>query len=97
MSKYTLVKSKQYLRSYNKFLSSKANNKSARRRLATALEKLLDGHPLPQNYKDHQLKGEFVAYRECHIKSDILLVYQIKDEVLVLLLVDIGTHSQIFQ
>jgi len=46
--------------------------------------------------RDHALSGEWHGYRECHIKGDLLLVYQIHDDVLVLVLVDIGSHPQLF-
>jgi len=51
---------------------------------------------LPSNYKDHALTGKFKEYRECHLKNDLLLMYQIIDNELILLLVDIGTHSDLF-
>jgi len=35
-------------------------------------------------------------YRECHIKSDLLLVYQLKKDKLILLLVNIKNHSNLF-
>lgn len=47
-------------------------------------------------YKDHNLHGEFEGYRECHIQGDLLLVYQISKGNLVLVLINIGTHSELF-
>ena len=40
--------------------------------------------------------GELFGYRECHIKGDLLLIYKIEKENLILILVDIGSHSQLF-
>jgi mRNA interferase YafQ len=57
--------------------------------------KLLNGEPLEKKYHDHQLKGSLSLYRECHIKPDLLLVYQIDDEKLEL--VDIGSHGELFR
>ena len=54
---------------------------------------LAQGKKLPPEYKDHQLQGELQHYRECHIKGDLLLVYQIRKAELLLVLVEIGTHS----
>ncbi|MCQ2848806.1 YafQ family addiction module toxin [Helicobacter pylori] len=34
--------------------------------------------PLEPKYKDHPLKGALKDFRECHLKPDLLLVYQIK-------------------
>lgn len=51
---------------------------------------------LPVKYSDHGLNGEFLDYRECHIKGDLLLIYKIEKENLILILVEIGSHSQLF-
>lgn len=65
-----------------------------------ALEKILDilssGERLEPKYQDHQLTGEFKEYRECHIKNDLLLMYQKYEDILILLLIDIGTHDDLF-
>jgi mRNA interferase YafQ len=58
---------------------------------------LCEGKKLPAKYKDHQLSGTLIDYRECHIKNDLLLMYQIDNNVLVLVLVDIGNHSTLFR
>lgn len=48
------------------------------------------------SYKDHSLIGDYKGYRECHIESDWLLVYKIKDEKMVLSLSRLGSHSDLF-
>jgi len=48
---------------------------------------------LPEEFDDHQLTGNLKNYRECHIKGDLLLVYQVQKTELILILVDVGTHS----
>ncbi|MGL2805262.1 type II toxin-antitoxin system YafQ family toxin [Helicobacter pylori] len=50
--------------------------------------------PLPPPFKDHALKGKWKPFRECHIKPDILLVYLVKDDELILL--RLGSHSELF-
>ncbi len=50
--------------------------------------------PLPPPFKDHALKGVWKPYRECHIKPDVLLVYLVKDDELILL--RLGSHSELF-
>ncbi len=50
--------------------------------------------PLPPPFKDHALKGVWKPYRECHIKADVLLVYLVKDDELILL--RLGSHSELF-
>lgn len=48
---------------------------------------------LPKEYKPHSLKGNYKGCMECHITLDWLLVWKQNDEDLILLLVDIGSHS----
>ncbi|MCQ2904472.1 type II toxin-antitoxin system YafQ family toxin [Helicobacter pylori] len=50
--------------------------------------------PLPPPFKDHALKGVWKPYRECHIKADVLLVYLVKDDELIL--IRLGSHSELF-
>lgn len=57
---------------------------------------LASGKPLSVKHRDHKLSGEFSMYRECHIKPDLLLIYQIKNDILVLVLINIGSHSELF-
>lgn len=51
---------------------------------------------LPAEYKDHSLSGEYKDCRECHITPDWLLVYEMKENELILYLTRTGTHSDIF-
>ncbi|WP_154501068.1 type II toxin-antitoxin system YafQ family toxin [Helicobacter pylori] len=50
--------------------------------------------PLDPQFKDHALKGNWKPFRECHIKADILLVYLVKGDELIL--VRLGSHSELF-
>ena len=54
---------------------------------------------LPTKYRDHQLTNskEYKDVRECHIEPDWLLVYRIKEDILILELSRTGTHSDLFK
>lgn len=52
--------------------------------------------PLPAQYKDHALKGNYIGYRECHVQNDWLLIYRIEKNILTLTLAYMGTHSDLF-
>ncbi len=58
--------------------------------------KLAEGRALSNKNKDHALTGNWSGYRECHIKSDWLLIYKIENNLLILTLVRTGTHSDLF-
>ena len=50
---------------------------------------------LPKN-KDHSLTGNYEGFRECHITPDWLLIYRIEENILILVLLRTGTHSDLF-
>lgn len=57
---------------------------------------IADWEKLPAKYMDHKLKWDYKNARECHIKPDLLLVYEIDNNELILLLLKIWSHSEIF-
>jgi mRNA interferase YafQ len=64
-------------------------------KLANILSMLANCEKLPQQNHDHRLKGDKKDFRECHIESDWLLIYQIFEERLVLSAVRTGTHTDL--
>ncbi|MDD3307482.1 MAG: type II toxin-antitoxin system YafQ family toxin [Acetobacterium sp.] len=65
-------------------------------RLYAVIEKLADEEPLAQKYRDHELGGNFKGCRECHVEPDWLLVYELMNDILVLMLYRVGSHSTLF-
>ncbi len=49
---------------------------------------------LPLKYRDHNLIGEWMTHRECHVRSDILLIYKVEEGILFL--TRFGSHSELF-
>ncbi len=90
---YHISRTKDFEKSYRKIKESGTLQKQAKDNLEMAIDLLAEGKSLPAKFKDHKLKGELGAYRECHIKGDLLLVYQIRKRELLLVLIDIGNHS----
>lgn len=64
--------------------------------LTDVIKKLAKGETLSSNFKDHDLVGDYLGCRECHITPDWLLVYRISQEKLILVLSRTGTHSDLF-
>jgi len=54
--------------------------------------------PLPPEWKDHELVGNWTGFRECHIGGDFLLIYKLgkagKYEMVVF--TRTGTHAELF-
>ena len=65
-------------------------------RLRAVVDTLQRGEKPDARYRDHALTGEFVGYRECHIRPDWLLVYKKDNDKLILTLIDTGTHADLF-
>ena len=64
--------------------------------LDEVVKMLSEEQPLLPKHKDHALKGNFAGYRECHIRPDWLLIYKKDKQILTLVLVRTGTHSDLF-
>ena len=65
-------------------------------RLEKIVELLANEVPLPEQFKDHNLSGNYNGFRACHIAPDWLLIYQVNNNELVLVLSRTGSHSDLF-
>ena len=63
--------------------------------LKPVLVALATDAPLDVRYRDHDLSGDWAAYRECHIRPDLLLIYR-KSDSDTLRLARLGSHSELF-
>ncbi len=55
---------------------------------------LKNGKPLPKQARDHKLQGNYLDCKEFHIGGDMLIMYLVKNNEIILL--RIGSHSQLF-
>ncbi len=90
---YTPYYAKSFKRSLKK-LEKSGNLK--RSKIEFVIDTLSKGESLSIHYKDHRLMGDWLGYRECHIEPDLLLIYTIQKDILILLLADIGSHAELF-
>lgn len=65
-------------------------------KLKNTIELLAKGEKLPERFRDHELTGNLKGNRECHILPDLLLIYRIFNNILILELIDTGTHADLF-
>lgn len=84
--------SSEYKRSYRK-LSTSGKFKSEK--LERVIKILQQTGKLGIEYRDHELSGDLAGNRECHIRGDLLLIYNIEENAL-LHLIDLGSHSELF-
>lgn len=94
MSRYAVRASKRYKKHLKRIAK---RNSDHVRNINEVVGLLATGEPLPERYKDHALLGNWSGHRECHVLSDLLLIYRLIDDVLVLELVDTGSHSDLFK
>lgn len=67
-------------------------------KLKYVINELANGNELDPKYKNHLLVNNkfYKNCSECHIEPDWLLVYKYVDDNLILLLVSMGSHSELF-
>lgn len=65
--------------------------------LQVVLDLLVQQTSLPEKYCDHALIGNYIGYRECHIRPDWLLIYKVENDVLTLTLTRTGSHSELYR
>ena len=92
MTKYTVKLTSKFRKDYKLAMKQKRNIELLDK-VITALAK---GEELDEKYKDHDLKGDWKGHRECHILPDWLLIYRYDEDVLVLALARLGSHSELF-
>ena len=61
------------------------------------IDKLANGEALEPKHNDHALSGNLQGTRECHIKPDLLLIYEKFDDILQLNALRVGSHSKLFK
>ena len=84
--------SKNYSKSLKKVLAS---GKIKITEIDVAVDIISSEQKIPVSFQDHALTGEYMGYRECHIRPDILLIYKVEEGALILVLADIGSHSKL--
>ncbi len=58
------------------------------------LEQLACDEILQLRLRDHALTGPYKTFRDCHVKPDLVLIYQ-KPDPSTLRLIPLGSHSEL--
>ena len=62
------------------------------------LLKLLEmGKSIPNEFRQHKLKGNFKGCLECHIENDLLLIWLNDEKEKIIKLIRLGSHSELFE
>ena len=62
--------------------------------LVPVLVALANDRSLEPRHRDHALTGDWKDYRDCHVRPDLVLIYQ-KPNSDTLRLVRLGSHSEL--
>ncbi|MGX3098188.1 type II toxin-antitoxin system YafQ family toxin [Helicobacter sp. 23-1046] len=91
MAKYNINYTKSFIKDY-KNLQTKEKDLTDE-----LIDKLANGEILEQKHNDHGLSGNLRGFRECHIKPDLLLIYEKHDDILQLDALRVGSRSKLFK
>jgi len=80
---------RQFRKDFDEVFQNASN--SLKRRYKEVITALIHDH----YFRAHPLEGDMAGFMEGHIKSDILLIYEVTETALYL--VRIGSHSQLFE
>lgn len=87
----TIERSSAFKRDYKR--ESKGPHREAlKNAFVEIIVALAQDQPLAEKHRDHALTGNWMGYRECHIKPDLLLIYK-KSDTEILRLARLGSHS----
>ena len=92
--KYEVIYSVKFKKSLKKILKQGKNIDE----LKDVIDKLAFKEELDPKYRNHKLIDDknYKNCCECHIRPDWLLIYQYNDNELLLLLMNMGSHSDLF-
>jgi mRNA interferase YafQ len=91
----TIERSTAFRKDFRRVKSTPRHAGDVEALLASVLALLLADAPLPETFRDHSLGGAWRAYRDCHLKPDLVLIYG-KPDGRTLRLVRLGSHSELF-
>lgn len=89
----TIERTSQFKRDYKREMKGRHRDVLGKE-LIGVLQTLSDNEPLTAKFRDHALTGDWQDHRDCHLKSDLLLIYRFPDAE-TLQLVRLGSHSEL--
>jgi len=85
----------KYTRQFKKDLKKIQNNPKRIACLKKVLILLQETGTLSKEYKPHFLEGIYKGFMECHVESDLLLIWlDVEDNIIKL--IRLGSHSELF-
>ena len=89
----TIERTSRFKRDYNRE-SRGGHRRDLDKRLAAIVRALASDEPLEPRHRDHALSGPWADFRDCHIRPDLVLIYE-KPDAHTLRLVRMGSHAEL--
>jgi mRNA interferase YafQ len=90
----TIKYTNKFKRDYKREKKSGRYRSVLEKDLSTIINALANDHKLPPHSRDHALSNNWKDFRDCHLKPDLILIYQKPDDN-SLVLVRLGSHSEL--
>ena len=87
-----IERTSRFKRNYKRESRSRHRN-DLDERLAVIVRALASDEPLEPRHRDHALSGPWADFRDCHIRPDLVLIYEKPDEHTIRL-VRMGSHGE---
>ncbi|BAU52396.1 type II toxin-antitoxin system YafQ family toxin [Mucilaginibacter gotjawali] len=92
---FEIVTSTKFLKDLKLLKKRSADDFHALQQLITVLAE--KGHTgLEKKHRPHKLTGNYKGYWECHVKPDLLLIWDENEQINLLELVRTGSHADLF-
>ena len=86
----------KYSKEFKKGLKKLQNDKKSIDLVKSIIKRLANDESLEPQYKDHKLTGDYLGFRECHLRPNLLLIYKKQEQILLLTCIALGSHSELF-
>ncbi|MFI5139214.1 MAG: type II toxin-antitoxin system YafQ family toxin [Sphingobacteriales bacterium] len=92
---FEIVTSSKFLKDLKLLKKRSVNDFQTLKQLITVpAEKGHNG--LEKKHRPHKLSGDYKGYWECHVKPDLLLIWDENEQINLLELVRTGSHGDLF-
>lgn len=95
-NRYEIVPTNKFKRQLRKIAKSGSFTKRDKALLDDCIDKLACKEPLDERFRDQALNNHPSGDREFHFRPDLLVIYSYFDQILVLEISEIGSHSELF-
>ena len=89
------MKELRFTKQFKKDLKRYLNQPKKLEKLNDVLDMLRKEIPLPKEYREHKLFGDYTGCSECHIEGDYLLIWY-DESTNVIAIYRLGSHSELF-